>query len=600
MTSRRPAWLSIFPNVPFSSAMLIALGGLAVAPACKQMEPWRDPSISRASIDSAWMRWRNAISALDPGGATARGDHRFDSLLEPPVRSRVAFSVGLLKQAREELTSLASLNLAPEVEADRLLLLHRVNADLVLLDAAKAPARDLLWSVRNVARALASLEMSPDLNDADRVAALTARLGAVRSYFAGVRETAQSPSQLHCEQALEAIESLLSYVASDVPSRFAAVASGDAFVQAATDARAAIEEHRAWLAERVTTGPDGHHRLGRDRFEALVRAETGLDSITASQIADFGEAELEGARARLLVLAAQCIPAVDSPEEAARQAFMTLDSTGAVDRETFAPMPASAIERARNAAVAVLGSEPSVSVEARDASAAPRLGSALAVGVTAVGASGVRAVFVPTLPFDRLGTGGRRAWYSTLAPARLEVRALADLVPGRASLVAARARSSSAVRRDVALAGFELGWGDMVRRAVAANQPAIDTADAAARLTALAHASEDVLVALRAIAAPRIHAATMSVAEATELFRRRGFLDAGTAQREAVRCATDPLVALELVGRRELEDIIAELKTTKSLSAPVVRSLILQKGSLPLSVLRRSMLGAGNPSVVKQ
>jgi uncharacterized protein (DUF885 family) len=192
-------------------------------------------------------------------------------------------------------------------------------------------------------------------------------------------------------------------------------------------------------------------------------------------------------------------------------------------------------------------------------------------------------------PTAILPAAAQEEWLSALSPVRLRMLALREGVPGIALERAVRAGNPSPMRRDIACEAFERGWGDYARRvALASGFGARDP------LTAAAAAAADLAVAARAICASRIHAGSMTVSDARELFRRQALMPGEVASLEARRCATDPCVALELVGRIEIEKLVAELQSKKGFSAVAARDRLLRTGALPFDALRTLLLETGS------
>ncbi|MBI3819363.1 MAG: DUF885 family protein [Planctomycetes bacterium] len=558
-----------------------ASGVVVFAISCAATPPWRDPVASGGSVETALVEWRDAAGAMDPGAATARGDHRFDSQLDPTTPQFIARVRELLNRAKQDLDALEGIDLSPNAAADRALLLLRVEADLLAIDKIRPFERDPLWTLQIVSRALTSIENCPDLAPAERIAAFTNRLAGIPAYLQQSRAGMYSPSQVHAETALELVDALDSYLAEgDLGQRLQSNANV-AFAENINSARAAVESHRKWLLGVVAVAPGGwHHRMGRANFSAFVHAESGL-SMSAEQIAELGERELEGARKQFLIYAKAACPQAATPDDAANAALARVSDTRAIDGAGLQPIGKNAIDEARElSAGGAFATYPSGFAVTANASRA-RHGSALTGGEICIGKNASNATFEVAAPLDRMGIGDRTSWFSTLTPLRLRLAALEELAPGKGLARAARAQNSSAIRRDVALAAWDLGWGDYARR---------NAAEPMETLEQVVMAHEDMLVAMRAIAAARIHGGSMSISEATDLFRRRCFLDGAVATREARRCAVEPSLALELVGRVEIEEIVDQLHQRKALSRMTINNLLLQKGALPLPVLRSLVL----------
>lgn len=602
------------PRFPHPAVSLSpALRGLAfalpvalLAGSCQQPEPYRGQSFGKASVESALLQWEGVASALDPGWAHEKGNHRFDRELPAPTRERIASNVEILERTRQDLLSIPEADLSPDARANRALVLARVTSDWLTYAKVKPHERQPLWAVQNVARALSSLEFDPSLDDAAQVAALSARLSAVPEYLDVARKNARLVSEIHSELALELTEALLEHL-DDSFFVMAGLKAGKSDMDALVAARTALEAHRNWLADRVAVGPDGHHRVGTEVFEALATAEFGAP-LTVGALTAQAEAELEDARRRFFEAAKAAFPNCETADELQAKALEAIDRGCAIDAKDLPALVDAALEAASTAiGGGEFGSVPSSFVissgdgardEARHGRAdhaglrvepqvarAIRRGAAIAATETSSAGGFVNAEFHVSSPPSRFGMGSRSAWYRSLSPARLELLAYSEVAPGKAFARAVQAGLSDPVRRVVSSRAFDLGWADYARRAAVA-QYAPD------HVRTLACAAEDVLAAARSLAAAQMHGgATASLADAMGLFRRRAFLDGEMSRREAMRCAAEPVLALTIASRLEIEKIAKTLSERRALSKPTIHSMILQKGPLPPAVLRSLLIG---------
>lgn len=595
----RPRNLRTLTPLRFAPALVLALGAVGILDTACRGKRYFDPSLARASVESAFLQWSNANAVLDPGAATARGDHRTDRSLEPPTRERVASVVDTLRGAKNDLNAYWSEQAQADAQADHDLIVGRIDADLIAFDQLRIHERDLAWSAGVAHRALTSIEEAPDLTDPERVAALSARMRALPAYFSGVREVCRMPWHVQIEHAVLVTEALRDYVDSDPLSRFGD--SSEDAARARDFAREAAKEHLEWLQQRLTLGPEGHHRVHRVLFEALLRAESGLD-IDAPSVAEAAQAELEGARKRFeaAALAYRTAREPREPEDAERAVALALRAVAAdrpLDGSTLKALAKSAVAKALafSKSAALLTVPESLHVDASTVLGATDSGALAAAGSTFSERSRTtRAVVKVSTPIAVLPAAAREEWFSALSPARLQVLALAEGSPGLALLRSVQFQNASRIRRSIGCQGFDRGWSDYARRiAVEAgfghDDPTVE----------LASRSMDMLVAARALCAARIHAGSMTLTEAAEIFRRQAWCPPEVALLEARLCAIDPLVALQLVGRREVERLVADVASRRGMGAPGARDRILRTGSLPFPSLRRILLPDEEPNEVR-
>jgi hypothetical protein len=335
--------------------------------------------------------------------------------------------------------------------------------------------------------------------------------------------------------------------------------------------------------------------VNRVLFEALLKAESGLD-IDASRVAEAAQSELEGARRKFEAQALTLLKTTDPKasdedlERAVSAALRAIAADRPLDAHTLDALSRQATSEtlafARTAGLVTIPESLRVStavergavdggaLAASDAFFSPR------TRVTT-------AVVKVSTPTAVLPAAAQEEWLSALSPSRLRILALAEGAPGLAVLRAAQSQNRSHIRRKLGCQGVDRGWADYARRiAVDAGYGANDTS------VKLAGLSMDMVVAARALCAARIHAGTMTVTEARETFRRQALLPGEVANLEARRCASDPLVALELVGRKELERLVADVGAKRSLTLAGARDRILNTGPLPFETLRLVLLPA--------
>src|SRR5262245_52001474 len=166
---------------------------------------YRTPSATRTAVLAAHARVRDAVASLDPGTATARGDHRFDAELRPPTRERVAESVEILDRVLDDLDEVRYGPMDPQVDADYAVVRARAEMARLDLGTLKIVERNASWSVGVALRSVVSLMESPDLDDVARQKALVARLKAMPEFFEESRRVIKFARRVDTEIAIDAI-----------------------------------------------------------------------------------------------------------------------------------------------------------------------------------------------------------------------------------------------------------------------------------------------------------------------------------------------------------------------------------------------------------
>src|SRR3954452_11468029 len=233
-----------------------------------------------------------AIDSLldrDPVEATYLGDHRRDALLPDPSPEGAADRAASVRAQLAEIDALEPAILDMDDSVDASVLRTALAAELLDLDdVCEADWNPMLHNPGAGMHSLISRDFAPL---AERVAALEQRLRAVPDYLAAARRRLGEMSRIHLDTALDQLAGTMSMIDSELPGDEPALRA------AAESARAALAEHRDWLAaqaEKATRDP----RLG----ESLFRAKLTLTLDTAVEPPELltrAEAELERVSERI-------------------------------------------------------------------------------------------------------------------------------------------------------------------------------------------------------------------------------------------------------------------------------------------------------------
>ena len=256
----------------------------------------------------------DAFVELEPIAATAIGDHRSDGRwpdLSPAGReARLAFIDHWEATFRE-------------LRDDRLTHDEAIDRDLVLgeLDAMRfgeTELREETWDplvwVYLLGEGIFPLLAREFAPLADRLASVASRLGSLRDVTEAAKATLgrngpdRPVGRLQTETALEQLpgigelidEAVAAAAGSDDP---AVVALRPRLDEAASEAKAALEDLRAHLADVVLPASEGEGRLGRDLFGRRMRHTMRSDALTPERILEAADREFAAVRGEMVRLA---------------------------------------------------------------------------------------------------------------------------------------------------------------------------------------------------------------------------------------------------------------------------------------------------------
>ena len=206
------------------------------------------------------------LLAGDPVAAHYAGDHRTDHELPDYSASGVADRVGRLREDADALAEIDVDDLGPEDAVDVQLLASAVDERLFsLTELREHEWNPLLHNPAVLIDGLVARDFAPA---AERLDAVVERLRKVPDALATAEQVLTECPRIHVETALSQLDGAIALVTTEVP-RLAALVPGKDITPARSAALAALDRHKAWLADRLESAV-GEPRLGRPHWEAKL------------------------------------------------------------------------------------------------------------------------------------------------------------------------------------------------------------------------------------------------------------------------------------------------------------------------------------------
>ncbi len=269
-----------------------------------------------ARFDRTIERWFREQLATYPEYATFLGIHDHDAELRVGSREQVEREIDRLRATVAEMEPFGGDQLSPDRALDRDLLVHESRLELFRLTELRPWARTT-DAAEHIGGALFPLFTRDFAPLDERLASMAGRLEAAPRYLSETRERVTDPVRLWVQIDLESTASLPGFLDTIVAgarseSRDQALAAR--LEQAVAGAKAALEEHAAWLREKALPDAQDEWAAGADRFETLVE----LRELEASgdEILAVGEQMLAESKAARDAICAEIDPSL-SPAEVA-------------------------------------------------------------------------------------------------------------------------------------------------------------------------------------------------------------------------------------------------------------------------------------------
>jgi uncharacterized protein (DUF885 family) len=231
------------------------------------------PSEADARFDRTIDRWFRDQLTMRPDVATHFGIHDRDGELAAGGRDAIDEEIAFFRRTIDELSALDPTELSDERALDRDLAIHQARLGL-------------FWQVE-YRRWAGSSEGAGDIGEAlfplftrdfaaldVRLASIAGRLEAAPRYLVESRERVTDPVRLWTEIDLESTRMLPGFLDTILAAARTESRDEDLAARLATAvdrAKAALEEHSAWLRGDVLPRADGQWKAGPERFEEMLR-----------------------------------------------------------------------------------------------------------------------------------------------------------------------------------------------------------------------------------------------------------------------------------------------------------------------------------------
>ncbi len=238
------------------------------------------PTDADARFDRTIDRWFRDQLEARPEVATFFGIHDHDGDLAAAGRDAIDDEVGFYERTITELEAIDPSELTPDRALDRDLAIHQARLGHYWLTEYR-PWAGSSEAAGQIGEALFPLFTRDFAPLSDRLASIVSRLEQAPRYLLESRERVTDPVRLWVEIDIESTQQLPGFL--DIINAAAASEGADgalvARLGAATDAaKAALEDHAAWLRNEVLPRADGAWAAGPERFEEMLRLrELGAD-----------------------------------------------------------------------------------------------------------------------------------------------------------------------------------------------------------------------------------------------------------------------------------------------------------------------------------
>ncbi len=522
--------------------------------------------------------------AFDPPRATGAGMHEFDAKLPDYAPAVVAQEERRIRVALTELDQIDREQLDEMWKIDFDLYHRTIEGDLFEITEERRWEHDP--GVYNVGWALDPLISQSFAPPEARFRSLVGRLGGTPRFLAQARENLKRPPRLFTEFAIEEFPGTISYLETTIPRAFASVKDRGLwsdYEAALKGAKAAVEQHVAWMKEMLLPRSDGSFVLGAERYRKKLYYDEMVDT-PLDTLLSIGARELDRLEARNRACAAKIVPGGSVADalvkvrrnHPAKDSLLTFASRMLEEQRRFSI----------SSGFLAMPSDERCTVRATPEFAASRSFASLdAPGpLETKGRHGYYNISLPAADWDSART---EEYLQGFSRGPLSSVSLHEAYPGHYAHYLYGRDATSLARKTAGCGSFAEGWGLYVEEGML--DQGYGGGDPELEFGMLKWA---LVRACRFQVGIRVHAKGMTLEEATQYFQDHAGMEPVNAQREAYRAAFDPTYLIYTLGALQIRKLRDDLRRAQGTSFDLGKfhATILSQGSLPVVLLRRMLL----------
>jgi uncharacterized protein (DUF885 family) len=527
------------------------------------------------------------LHEVHPTTATFDGVHTYDDLVEDYSRSAIDTHLRELGSFGRRLDAISPDTLSASEKVERPMLESHIRGRLYDLEEIRTWERNPQIYVETLALSLAAQALFAYAPPEERARRVLSKLRQVPRVILAARTNVKEPAGIFVKTALETLKGVQGFIDRDLPRAFAAVDDlsilGD-LADASTEASGAVAEYAKYLEEEVAPKARGSFRLGREKFEAKLKFEEGID-LPSDKLLAIGLRELAATQEEFKRVAAKIEKG--DPVEVWRRVKQDHPAPGALVQTAQAQVDELAKFIQRHGIVTMPDCEPLV------VGPTPQFYRWTFASLWTPGAfesKPLRSYYYltdvdPAWPAER-----QEEHLRDFSTAVLWSISIHEAYPGHFLHLQRVRQVESKLRKSTLFAPMSLveGWAHYAEQVMF--EEGFARRDPARRLGQLAEA----LIRLaRLVVGIRLHTEDLSVEQGVRFFRDEAYLEESAARREAERGTFDPSYVVYALGKLMLLKLRADVQDAQgdAFSIKHFHDRVVGGGFAPFWMLRRWFLG---------
>jgi uncharacterized protein (DUF885 family) len=528
-----------------------------------------------------------------PSQATEAGFHQYDGKLEDFSRSAVEAEIAGLETFQKQFGGIQGSELTEDSSGDLEILTSSIRARLLELQSIQMWRKDPDLYTSALSDSIFLIMRRNFAPPDERLRSLVARELQVPKVLEAARQNLHNPPQVYTQVALQQLPDTIKFFQKDVPEAFREVKDPELLARFKKSNDAVVEglrKFQTFLQEDLLPVSNGDFRLGADNFSKKLLYDEMVD-IPLDRLLEIGYADLRRNQAHLKEVTAQIDPK-RSPAEVLNdlrkdhpQASQLLQAF----RDTLGGLH-QFIEQKK--IITIPSTVPPIVEETPPFERALTTASMDTPGAYETKAT--EAMFNVTLPEASWTPEKVEMWMQGFNRGTIVSTATHEVYPGHYTQFLWIHDAPSKTRKLLYSNTNAEGWAHY------AEQMMLDEGygdrDPKLRLGQLIDA---LLRDARFIAGIQMHTGKMTLEQAQSFFINEGFQVAPVAEEEAKRGTSDPTYLYYTLGKLQILKLRDDYRKLHGgeFNLREFHDRFMRQGSVPMKIIRKSMLGQDSPTL---
>jgi uncharacterized protein (DUF885 family) len=551
------------------------------------------PRQAEAAFDKLVDKYFDLYFQLNPTAATQAGFHQYDTALEDFSRSAVEAEISGLAKFRKQFSGIQRSELPEASAGDLDVLISSIDSRLLELQAIQMWRKDPDVYPSGVSYSLFLIMRRNFAPAEERLRSVVARERQIPTALEAARQNLHNPPRVYTEVALQQLPDTVKFFENDVPEAFREVKDPGLLAEFKASNNAAVEalkKYQKFLQEDLLPASHGDFRLGSGTFSQKLLYDEMVD-IPLDRLLEVGYADLRRNQQRLKEVAAE----IDSHRTPAEVLADLRKEHPPAERllQSFRDTLGGLRQFIEQKKIITLPSTVPPIVEET-----PPFQRALTTAAMdtpgAYETKATEAMFDVTLPEPDWKPEKVEQWMQSFNRGTIVSTAIHEVYPGHYTQFLWLQAAPSKTRKLLYNNSNAEGWAHYTEQMML--DEGYGGHDPKLRLGQLLDA---LLRDARFIVGIEMHIGRMTVGQGQTFFIKEGFQVPAVAEVEARRGTSDPTYLYYTLGKLQILKLRQDYQKLRGaeFSLQEFHDRFMRQGSVPMRIIRKSMLGNDSPTL---